>query len=63
MVFKKDNVFKFTFLIGYLFVDIYGLIDNTYGMYYYMVPLVMVLAIFSLSDNYELYDKINENLF
>ena len=63
MLFKKDNVFKFTFLIGYLFVDIYGLIDNTYGMYYYMVPLVMVLAIFRLSDNYELYDKINENLF
>ncbi len=63
MLFKKDNIFKFTFLIGYIFVDLYGLIDNTYGMYYYMVPLVMVLAIFRLSDNYELYDKINNDLF
>lgn len=30
--------------ISYIVVDIYGMIDNTYGMYYYMIPLVMIMA-------------------
>lgn len=38
-------------LIGYFFVDLYGLIDNTYGMYYYMIVLVIIMAsIDSLGD-------------
>lgn len=31
--------------IGYLLVDLYGLIDNTYHMYYYMLPLMVIMAV------------------
>lgn len=31
-------------LIGYICIDVYGLIDNTYGMYYFMLPLLMFMA-------------------
>ena len=31
-------------LIGYILVDLYGIIDNTYGMYFYMVPLMILMA-------------------
>lgn len=31
-------------LIGFVLVDIYGLMDNTYGMYYFMVPIVIFMA-------------------
>ena len=38
-------------LMGYFFIDIYGFIDNTYGMYYYMIVLVITMAsIDSLGD-------------
>ena len=63
MLIKKGWVFGLVFAVGYLFVDLYGLIDNTYGMYYYMVPLAIVLATFIHADNTELYDEINNNLF
>ncbi len=55
MLFKKDKAFLFIFFIGYLMVDLYGLIDNTYGMYYYMVPLCLCMSIIRINDNYELY--------
>ena len=47
---KYKQAFKFNkevmglMLIGYVMVDLYGLIDNTYGMYYYMVPLMIIMA-------------------
>ena len=41
---KKELPFSLTMLVGYLLVDIYGMIDNTYGMYYYMIPLVILMA-------------------
>lgn len=31
-------------LIGFVDVDLYGMIDNTYGMYYFMVPIVILMA-------------------
>lgn len=31
-------------LIGFGIIDIYGMIDNTYGMHYFMIPLVMLMA-------------------
>ncbi|UKI50242.1 MAG: O-antigen ligase family protein [Clostridium sp.] len=37
-------------LISYITVGLYGMIDNTYSMYYYMVPLVIIMATF---DNCE----------
>lgn len=36
--------FMYTIGIGYFAVDLYGLIDNTYHMYYYMIPLVLILS-------------------
>ena len=30
--------------MGFLAVDLYGFIDNTYHMYYYMIPLAITLA-------------------
>ena len=26
-------------------VDIYGMIDNTYHMYYFMIPLMIIMAV------------------
>ena len=63
MLVKKGWLFGLVFAAGYLFVDLYGLIDNTYGMYYYMVPLAIVLATFMHADNTELFDKVNNDLF
>ncbi|MCM1131654.1 MAG: O-antigen ligase family protein [Roseburia sp.] len=43
-LFVLDRTYMFILLIGYIVVDLYGLIDNTYGMYYYMLPLMMFMA-------------------
>ena len=41
----KTNLKFFLFIgVGYLVVDLYGMIDNTYHMYYFMIPLVIILA-------------------
>lgn len=48
---KYRNLYKFDkFLfiilgIGYFIVDVYGMIDNTYHMYYYMLPLMVIMAV------------------
>jgi len=39
-----DRLFRVTSVIGYVVVDLYGLIDNTYYMYYYMIVLVVIMA-------------------
>lgn len=66
---KYKNLYKCgktTFLvlgIGYGMVDIYGMIDNTYHMYYYMIPLVVVMAVIDVEiDTMEIpmeLDKLN----
>lgn len=43
-IFKINKLFAVTMLIGYVAVDIYGMIDNTYFMYYYMVTLMVIMA-------------------
>ena len=43
-LFKFDISICVCLFVGYILVDIYGMIDNTYGMYYYMLPLVIVMA-------------------
>lgn len=51
-LFKTEIVFGMTTLIGYLAVDLYGMLDNTYGMYYYMIPLIMLMsAIVNFKNN------------
>ena len=63
MVFKKGIVFGSLLLIGYIVVDLYGMIDNTYGMYYYMVPLAILMATLRHSKNLELYNDKKLELF
>lgn len=51
----KDKT-KIFIILAYIGIDIYGLIDNTYHMYYYMIPLVIILAVI---DNYNYYNKFD----
>lgn len=44
---KKEMLY---ILIGFVIVDLYGLIDNTYGMYYFMIPIVMIMAAFDANE-------------
>jgi len=49
--FSYNNKAIFTFImISYITTDLYGLIDNTYGMYYYMIPFVIMLAAFDVKN-------------
>ena len=41
---EKRSIIGLILLFGHLVVDAYGMIDNTYGMYYYMIPLVVFMA-------------------
>ncbi|MDE6240901.1 MAG: O-antigen ligase family protein [Anaeroplasmataceae bacterium] len=42
---KKCNLLFFiTIGIGLIIVDIYGFIDNSYHMYYYMLPLMVIMG-------------------
>ena len=49
----KEDMLVATIPIGYadgydmkyIGIDLYGLIDNTYHMFYYMIPLVTTLAV------------------
>lgn len=54
---KKTNRSVFWIMLaGYCIVDIYGCIDNTYSMYYYMIPLVIIMATLDASDKKQLAD-------
>ena len=44
----KSDLFKFL-LIGLIPIEIYGLIDNTYHMFYFMIPLAISMGIFEVS--------------
>lgn len=50
---KFESMYIGLFIIGYIVVDLYGLIDNTYGMYYYMIPLMITMACFDSKSNIE----------
>lgn len=41
-------------LIGFIVVDLYGMIDNTYGMYYFMIPVVILMASFDCTTKEEI---------
>ena len=45
----SDDLYKFI-LIGLIPIELYGLIDNTYHMFYYMIPLVISMGIFETSN-------------
>lgn len=56
-LFKTEKRFFLFVFVSYLCVDLYGMIDNTYHMYYYMIPLVIVLATIDV----HIYNSKNEN--
>ncbi len=56
-LFKKDKTFLWIFGIGYLVVDLYGMIDNSFGMYYYMVPLLLFMAILDNDKNTDIFNN------
>ena len=60
-LYKKDLAFALAMAIGYFLVDIYGLIDNTYGMYYYMVPLVIVMASLDVDKDVAIFETKRYN--
>ncbi|MBQ7641093.1 MAG: O-antigen ligase family protein [Acholeplasmatales bacterium] len=47
-------------LVGYLVVEIYGLFDNTYHMYYYMIIMAIIMAVID-NDNY--YDNKRKDYY
>lgn len=52
---------KYLFVIigtGYIIIDIYGLIDNTYHMYYFMLPLMVIMA----AIDCEIYYGVEKNV-
>ncbi len=57
-----DKDIKFILLIGFILVDIYGLIDNTYGMYYFMIPIVIFMAAVDCFTSDESVKKIELDL-
>ncbi len=44
-LYKCDKFFFLIIGIGFVMVDIYGMIDNTYHMYYFMIPLMIIMAV------------------
>ena len=50
MILKCEKLVKIFILISFICVDIYGIIDNTYHMYYYMIILVIILGIIERSN-------------
>ncbi len=61
LLFKKGKDFLLIFGCGFLVVDLYGLIDNTYGMYYYMIPLCLLMTVFNVNDDFEIYPKTHHS--
>ncbi len=55
---KSKSTFAIITFIGFIVVEAYGMIDNTYYMYYYMIPFVIVLA--SLDNELDEYEVNNE---
>ena len=50
-LYKSDKVLFAFMIVGYILVDIYGMCDNTYHMYYYMIAVSIIMASID-SDNY-----------
>lgn len=57
--YKRRNIYSTIMILGYFFLDLYGLIDNTYHMYYYMIPLLIIMTIV---ENIESENPYNLNL-
>ena len=47
----NNSLYKFL-IVGLIPIELYGLIDNTYHMFYFMIPLAISMGIFE-TDNIE----------
>lgn len=45
LILKNKCSYTILLLIGFICVDLYGMLDNTYHMYYYMIILVIILGV------------------
>lgn len=50
---KMNRLFVWVVGIGMVIVDLYGLIDNTYYMFYFMIPLMVMMATIDVSIDEE----------
>ena len=46
MLLSLEKKLAIPLFISFIMVDAYGMMDNTYHMFYYMIPLVTMLACF-----------------
>ena len=61
MLFSLEKRLAIPLFISFIMVDAYGMIDNTYHMFYYMIPLVTMLACFdSAKENNDSSSTIKE---
>lgn len=44
-IFIYKSQFSLFLLVGYFCVDVYGMVDNTYHMYYYMIVLCVIFGV------------------
>ena len=62
MLLSLEKKLAIPLFISFIMVDAYGMIDNTYHMFYYMIPLVTMLACFdSAKENNDSSSTIKEN--
>ena len=61
MLLSLEKKLAIPLFISFIMVDAYGMIDNTYHMFYYMIPLVTILACFdSAKENNDSSSTIKE---
>ena len=61
MLLSLEKKLAIPLFISFIMVDAYGMIDNTYHMFYYMIPLVTMLACFdSAKENNDSSSTIKE---
>ena len=61
MLLSLEKKLAIPLFISFIMVDAYGMMDNTYHMFYYMIPLVTILACFdSAKENNDSSSTIKE---
>lgn len=59
MLFSLEKKLAVPLFISFILVDAYGMMDNTYHMFYYMIPLVTIMACFDSQNKGKI--KTNTN--
>ncbi|MGN1295712.1 MAG: O-antigen ligase family protein [Bacilli bacterium] len=59
MLFSLEKKLAIPLFISFILVDAYGMMDNTYHMFYYMIPLVTIMACFDSQNKGKIKTNIN----